>query len=75
MSIGEAAQMLVALTGVGTFLLTVRNGRQGKVERRELAEKLNEVHESTNGKMDALLKLTAKSSRAEGKADEKANPT
>jgi hypothetical protein len=75
MSIGEAAQMLVALTGVGTFLLTVRNGRQSKIERGELAHKIDAVHESTNGKMDALLKLTAKSSEAEGKAKEKANPT
>lgn len=49
------------VTSVGGLFVSLRNGR-----------KLEEVHASTNGKMEELLKLTAKSSKAEGIADEQA---
>jgi hypothetical protein len=65
MSGGDVALILTALgtliSSLGSVAVSLRNSR-----------KIDAVHDSTNGKMDALLKLTAKSSKAEGTAEEKA---
>lgn len=64
----EIALIITALgtfmTSLGSVFVSMRNSR-----------KIDDVHRSTNGKMEELLKLTAKSAKAEGIAQEKANPT
>jgi hypothetical protein len=52
------------MTSLGSVFVSLRNSR-----------KIEQVHQATNSKMDELLALTAKSSRAEGVAEQKANPT
>jgi|KBSMisStandDraft_5_1062788.scaffolds.fasta_scaffold00163_4 hypothetical protein len=39
------------------------------------ARSIKQVHVSINSRMDQLLKLQAEASKAEGAADERANPT
>jgi hypothetical protein len=64
MSGGEIALIITALgtftTSLGSVVMTLRNGR-----------KIDAVHSSTNGKMEELLKLTAKSAHAEGVLEQK----
>jgi hypothetical protein len=64
----EVALIITALgtftTSLGSVLVSLRNSR-----------KIDKVDRATNGKMDELLKLTAKSSKAEGVAQEKATPS
>lgn len=50
------------VTSVGGVFISLRNGR-----------KLEAVHSATNGKMNELLDLTAKSSKAEGVLQGEAN--
>jgi uncharacterized membrane protein YgaE (UPF0421/DUF939 family) len=52
------------ITSLGSVFVSLRNSR-----------KIEAVHQATNSKMDDLLRLTAKSSKAEGVAEEKKNPT
>lgn len=62
----EIALILAAsgtfVTSLATLVTSLRN-----------SGKLDKVHESTNGKMDQMLELTARSAKAEGVAQEKAN--
>ncbi len=64
----EVAQVITALAtltaSVGAFLVSLRNSR-----------KIEEVHKSTNGKMDQLVTEVRAASFAAGKKDQKDNPT
>jgi hypothetical protein len=59
MNIGEIGQLLTGLAAAVAAINSLRNSR-----------KIDAVHESTNGKMDALIELTRSSSFAAGQKDE-----
>lgn len=65
MTFPEIAQMITAL---GVFLTAIV-GAMNLVWTKRNGVKIEEVHKSTNGKMDALIELTAKSSKAEGRKE------
>lgn len=56
--------MATFVTALGGFFVSLRN-----------SHKIEAVHEATNSKMDQLLTLTAKASKAEGIAQQRNNPT
>lgn len=62
MTAGEFAQILTAIGVLGGVAVSWRNGR--KTDR--VADKVEEVHRSTNGKMDQLLAVTGASEKAKG---------
>ena len=66
MTAPELSQIIISLSTlvgvVGSTVVSLRNSK-----------KIEEVHQSTDGKMDELLKLTAHSSFAAGQKDEKEN--
>lgn len=55
-------EIALIITACGTFLTAA----SGVIISLRNARKLEQVHQTTNSKMDELIKLTAKSSRAEG---------
>jgi hypothetical protein len=59
-------------TTIGMILSFIISFRQVQ-NHIELASKVNRLTETTNGKMEQLLELTAKSSKAEGVLEEQAS--
>jgi hypothetical protein len=55
MTLGDVAQLITAMSAFGALVLSYFNRRA-----------INEVHISTNSRMDQLLEMNKKSSRAEG---------
>jgi len=75
----------VIISQLGTTWVTLTRARADALNARASREaigahlskqdvKLDELHLSTNGKMDRLLKLTAESSEAKGRLDQRDNP-
>ena len=60
MTLGEIGQLLTGVAALWAAISSARNGR-----------KIDAVHESTNGKMEQLLKVTKAASFAAGQKDEK----
>jgi hypothetical protein len=60
MTIGEVGQLM---TGVAALYAAISSNRNGK--------KIDEVHKSTNGKMEQLLQVTRAASFAEGRKEQK----
>ncbi len=58
----------IALITNGAIIL---NTIIGIVDRRRTSKKVDTIHKQINGQQDILLTLTAKSSKAEGKLEEK----
>jgi hypothetical protein len=57
------AALISALTGLAGIIISFQNGK-----------KIDEVHKTTNGKMEQLLAITKTAAFAAGKKDEKDNP-
>lgn len=58
MTAGEVSQLLTALAAIGSCAISWRNSR-----------KIEKVHKLANSMKDELVAVTAKSSKAEGKAE------
>ena len=69
--ITAAAAMIAAIGSIFSIGLVIRAGR--KIDRTDA--KVDEIHTATNSMKDELVKATAKASRAEGRDEERANPT
>jgi uncharacterized membrane protein YebE (DUF533 family) len=66
-----AAQSVAAVGATFGALNSWRNGRRYKAGNDAVRKEVQEVKDTTNGKMDKLLQLTASSSKAEGVLEEK----
>lgn len=52
------ALLLTAIGSISSVIVSIRNGRS-----------IKQVHETTNSKMDAMLELTTKAAKAEGREE------
>jgi hypothetical protein len=76
LDLGGAAQFVTALVLAFNCFQSWRNGQRAKViaakteviaaKTEVIADNMQALEQNTNSKMDALLDLTAKSSKAEG---------
>ena len=67
--------LLAIITGLPATiasLATLVNSLKNTQRLQAQTEKINAIHESTNGMKDALVASTAKASHAEGMADQRA---